>query len=59
MCRIPDPPKEKNCRCGHPAVYNGKCGHCFIRLVLDPLEKRSRKSTIVIGGGGHKKGKKR
>jgi len=39
MCRIPDPPKPKNCRCGHEAVMHGKCGHCYIRLVLDPFEK--------------------
>ena len=52
MCRIPDPPKPRNCKCGHQAVYGDKCGHCYIRLVLDPLEKRSRNSKLVIGGPG-------
>jgi len=51
MCKIPDPPPPKKCRCRkRMAVYGDKCGHCYIRLVLDPLEKRSRRSTLVIGG---------
>lgn len=50
MCKPLPPPKWKNCRCGHPAVIHGKCGHCYIRLVLDPLEKRSRRSKLMIGG---------
>lgn len=50
MCKPPPPPRPKKCRCGHEAVYYGKCGHCYIRLVLVPLEKRSRKSRLMIGG---------
>lgn len=49
MCRIPDPPKWKKCRCGHKAVIGDRCGHCYIGF-LDKLEKRSRRSTLVIGG---------
>ncbi len=52
MCKPLPPKKWKNCRCGHPAVIGDKCGHCYVRLVLDPFQKRSRRSKLVIGGGG-------